>query len=230
MTSQRKMQFPFTTKEEIYDWAKCYIDVQTGAERRVEQYLIGLKNTVQARNSQGGYLHKDELHDLVYWKSSKSAHWINHNCESFVKERTAEAFCLNDDWEKLKKLTGSYTYRGLKGVGVPVASAILHLYERKKYPILDKHALCSLGINSKNEKYNKKFWKKYVKFCCAKAKYYDVSMRTLDRALWKFSQSGAQAGRIVISDKTLLLELARRCCNLTKLRDKEMAMEWLKCS
>ena len=226
MTSQGKMQFPFKTKEEIYDWAKCYIDVQTGAERRVEQYLIGLKNTVLARNSHGGYLHKDELYDLVYWKSNKSAHWINHNCESFVKEITTKAFCLNDDWKKLKKLTGSYG--GLKGVGPPVASAILHLYDRKKYPILDKHALCSLGINHEKVKYDCCFWKKYVEFCCVKAKCYDVSMRTLDRALWKFSQSGAQAARIVIPDKTLLLELARRNYPLSKLRDKEMAMEWLK--
>ena len=43
MTSQYKMKLPFTTKEEIYGWAKCYIDAQTGAGRRVEQYLINLK-------------------------------------------------------------------------------------------------------------------------------------------------------------------------------------------
>ena len=222
MTSQCKMQFPFTTKEEIYGWAKCYIDRQSGGRRRVEQYLIGLKKDIQAR----GYLHKDELYDLVYWKSDKSAHWIKHNCESFVKGITAEAFCLNDDWKKLKKLTGSY--RGLKGVGPPVASAILHLYDQGDYPILDKHALCSLGINHRKVKYDCCFWKKYVKFCQAKAECYGVSMRTLDRALWKFSQSGAKAACIVISDKILLLEIARRGCDLSKLRDKEMAMEWLK--
>ena len=43
MTAEQQMLFPFTNKDEIYGWAKCYIDAQTGAERRVEQYLINLK-------------------------------------------------------------------------------------------------------------------------------------------------------------------------------------------
>ena len=189
MTSQFKLPEELRSTEGINHWAKCYTDEQTIVEQFVEQYLIGLKDTVLARNSHGGYLRKDELYDLVYWKSSRSARWINDNCKSCVKEITAKAFCLNDDWEKLKKLV--YSYGGLKGVGVPVASAILHFYDKDDYPIVDKHALCTLNINYENEKYNKKFWQEYVDFCRAKAECYDVSMRTLDRALWKYSQSRA---------------------------------------
>ena len=137
MTSQYKMKLPFTTKEEIYDWAKRYTDRQTGAQRRVEQYLRNLKDIVQAR----GYLLYNELYDLVYWKLKRSR-WIDKNPESCVKEITAKAFCLNDDWEKLNKLTD------LKGVGESVASAILHLYDDGDYPILDQHALCHHTLES----------------------------------------------------------------------------------
>ena len=183
MTSQYKMKLPFTTKEDIYDWAKRYTDRQTGAQRRVEQYLRNLKDTVQAR----GYLLYNELYDLVYWKLKRSR-WIDKNPESFVKEVTGEAFRLDDDWKKLNELTA------LKGVGRSVASAILHLYDRGKYPILDQHALRSVGICEKHV-YGPKypFWQEYVDLCCAKADLYNVSMRTLDRALWKYSASGAVA-------------------------------------
>ena len=184
MASQFKLPEELRSTEGINHWALCYTDDQTIVKQFVEQYLIGLKDTVLTRNSHGGYLCKDELYDLVYWKSSRNAHWINDNCETCVKEITAKAFCLDDDWEKLKTLVC------LKGVGVPVASAILHFYDKDDYPIVDKHALCTLGKNHKKVKYDEMFWRKYVKFCRKKAKCHDVSMRTLDRALWKYSESG----------------------------------------
>lgn len=80
---------------------------------------------------------------------------------------------------------------GLKGVGEPVASAILHFYDRDDYPILDQHALRSIGIDNKKVNYDCPFWQEYVDFCREKAYDHGVSMRILDRALWKYSQSGA---------------------------------------
>ena len=179
-------QLPFSTKEEIDDWAKRYTDAQTGAQRLVEQYLMTFKDTVKARKTSGtpsGYLRYNELYDLVYWKLKRSRR-IGENSEPFVKEVTGEAFSLDDDWEKLNKLTE------LKGVGEPVASAILHLCDEKEYPILDKHALRSVWIDHNEVNYNDEFWQKYVDFCRAKAKRYGVSMRTLDQALWKYSAVG----------------------------------------
>jgi len=195
MSSRFEMQLPFSmknrigywatryTKEKLDIWADHYTKNQTGAQHLVEQYLINLKDTVRARKTRetpSGYLCYNELYDLVYWKL-KSSRWIDQNTESFVKKVTGEAFSLDDDWEKLNKLTE------LKGVGESVASAILHLYDEAHYPILDKHALCSIGIDHNKVKYNAPFWQKYVDFCRAEAKQYSVSMRTLDRALWILS-------------------------------------------
>ena len=93
MASQFKLPEELRSTEGINHWAKCYTDDQTIVQQLVEQYLIGLKDTVLTRNSYGGYLRKDELYDLVYWKSSRSARLINDNCESCVKEITSKAFC-----------------------------------------------------------------------------------------------------------------------------------------
>lgn len=177
------MQLPFSTKKQIDACEARYVEDQTGAQRLVEKYLIDLKETVAARKTRetpGGYLHYTELYDLVYWKLKRSR-WIGMNSKSFVKEVTSEAFSLDDDWEKLNRLTD------LKGVGEPVASVILHLCDQKKYPILDKYALCSVWIDYNEVSYDAEFWQKYVDFCRKEAKRYNVSMRTLDRALWKYS-------------------------------------------
>ena len=183
MTSQYEMQFPFTTQEEILDWEACYIDGQTERRQRQEQAVIDIKIAVRARqtlDTPGGYLLKDELQEMGQWKHRALPSHIDKNPPGHVEEITAEAFGLDDDWAKLMKLTA------LHGVRQSVASVILHLYDRKKYPILDEHALRSVGIQ---EEYvhgpEYPFWQEYVNLCRAKAERYDVSMRALDRALWK---------------------------------------------
>ena len=184
MTSQHEMILPFTTKKEILDWEKCYTDDQTGAQRLVEEYLIGLKDTVWERKTPekpGGYLLYHEFYDLFYWKLKREPRSLKQHSKIEIEAITREAFSLKKDWEKLNKLTD------IHDVGRSVASAILHLCDhQKKYPILDQHALRSVGIK---EKYvdgpEYPFWQEYVDFCREKAKHYDVSMRALDRALWK---------------------------------------------
>ena len=189
MTSQYEMQFPFTTQQEILHWESLYTEGQSERRQRQEQAVIDIKIAVRARqtlDTPGGYLLKDELQEMGQWK-----HWalpgkIKKNPPGYVEQITAEAFRLDDDWTKLMKLTA------LHGVRQSVASVILHLYDPKRYPILDEHALRSVGIE---EEYvhgpEYPFWQEYVNRCRAKAECYDVSMRTLDRALWKYSESGA---------------------------------------
>ena len=183
MTSQHEMIFPFTTTEEILNWEKCYTSPQTGAQRLVEEYLIGLKDTVRERKtpeSPRGYLLYHEFWDLFNWKLKRQPRSLKKHSKIEIEAITGEAFSLDNDWEKLNKLTDIYD------VGRSVASAILHLCDQEKYPILDQHALRSVGICEKyvyGPKYP--FWQEYVDLCREKAKHYGVSMRTLDRALWK---------------------------------------------
>ena len=132
-----------------------------------------------------GYLTRSELIAMADWKRYTLPNLIKANLPERVIAVTHEALSLSDDWKKPETLTV------LDGVRESVGFVILHLYDREKYPILDKHALNSIGINHRQVKYNALFWQEYVKFCQAKAECHGVCMRVLDRALYKFSQSGA---------------------------------------
>ena len=188
MNSQYEMQFPFTSQREILDWENRYIEDQSEKRQRIEQTVIGFKQEIQSRFSRetpNGYLLKTELSEMGQWKHRTLPSKINQNPEGFIERITAEAFSFNDDWEKLIKL------KEIHGVAQSVASVILHLYDEGDYPILDHHALRSVQIT---EEYVRgpeyPFWQEYVDLCRAEADRYDVSMRTLDRALWKYSESG----------------------------------------
>ena len=221
MASEYEMQFPFTTRKEIIDWAAHYIQNLSKKDRCREQAVMDIKEKVRSRQTDetpGGYLLKAELKEMGHWKHYTLPSKMDKNPPGHVEKITAEAFSPGDDWEKLKKLI-SY-YGGLHGVRESVASVILHLYDPNKYPILDEHALRSVGIKEKyvhGPKYP--FWQEYVDLCLAEAERYDVPMRTLDRALYKFSESGAALALKIMADETLFLELERRGYDLSKLRD-----------
>jgi hypothetical protein len=82
----------------------------------------------------------------------------------------------------------------LKGVGVPVASSLLHFAFPRRYPILDVRALESLGRKSRSV-YPVGFWVDYVEACQRIARDNAISIRTLDKALWQHSReaSGTRA-------------------------------------
>ena len=166
-------------ESEIDYWANIYTEYQTTRGQAREQQVIGLQDGIQNR----GYLTKDELHKVTYWKTRNifgRADLTLDNRDDFIEEITKQAFTSADDGVKLWSLTQ------LQGVGEPVASAILHLYDKKQYPILDIHALWSVGLEwEKRSMYP--FWPEYVTFCRDIANRNGKDMRTLDRALWRYS-------------------------------------------
>ena len=215
MISEYKKQFPFTTQKEILDWEAYYIQRQPQTRQELEASVIGFRENVSER----GYLLEAELQKMAKWKSRFTSSKLDPNPPGLIEDVTAEAFRLNDDWEKLEKLTD------IEGVGESVASVILHLYDEKKYLILDRHALNSIGIDYRTVEYDECFWQDYTDFCRAEAKRFDVEMRTLDRALYKFSESGAALALKIMADETLFLELKRRGYNLSRLRNDEKTTE-----
>ena len=217
MSIQHEMRLPFTTKKEIHDCEAFYLEGLSEKYQRLEQAVMDFKEKVkerQSRETPGGYLLTAELRKMAHWKHWALPSKIDNNPAGDIEKITAAAFCLDGDWKKLKKLTGVNS--GIYGVGQSVASVILHFYDPKKYPILDHHALRSVGIK---EEYvygpEYPFWQEYVNFCRAEAERCDVSMRTLDRALWKYSASDTAFAMKVIADETLLLELERRGYDLS---------------
>ena len=226
MTAERKMLFPFTKKDEILYWATLYTKEQSEKRQREEEVVRKFKDIVDEE----GYLPKHELMEMAHWKDPQFArsNIKKGNLSERIEAVTREAFRPGDDWEKLKKLMGYYD--GICGVGQSIASTILHLYDPERYPIFDPHALYSIRINKEEVEGDKEFWKKYVDFCQAKAKCHDVCMRTLDRALYKFSKSGAAFALKTITPEMMFLELKRRGSDLSSLRDNQTTAEILKIS
>ena len=185
MVAADETQFPFTTRQEILDYEARYLNDQRESRQDQEQAVIDLKEEVEARKTPEtpeGYLSQSELRQMAKWKDRFVPSRIDQNLPGLIERITGKAFGLNDDWEKITKLKEIY------GVAASIASVILHLYDRKKYPILDVHALRSIGIDNQKVNYDEPFWREYVDLCRAKSERYDVSMRTLDRALYKYSQ------------------------------------------
>ena len=71
------------------------------------------------------------------------------------------------------------------GYGWPTASVLLHFGYDNLYPILDFRALWSLGLEKPPSQYDFDFWMDYTHYCRQLAAETNVSMRTLDRALWQ---------------------------------------------
>ena len=216
MTVEQQMLFPFTNKDEILYWADLYTKNQNPKRQRQEAKVRKFKEIVDKE----GYLPKHELMEMAHWKDPRFArsNIKNGNSSGHIEAVTRDAFGPGNDWEKLKKLMGYYD--GICGVGQSVASTILHLYDPERYPIFDPHALYSIRIKKKDVEGDKKFWKEYVKFCREKADCHDVCMRTLDRALWKFSQSGAAFALKTITDEMMFLELKRRGYDIASVRSE----------
>lgn len=209
-----EMLFPFTTQKEILDWEACYIEDQSEKRGDQEQAVIDLKERVATRQTPEtpeGYLSQPELRQMGKWKDRFVPSKIDKNPPGLIEKITGEAFSLNDDWEKIEKLKEIY------GVAASVASVILHLYDEGDYPLIDVHALRSIEIDSQTINYDEPFWRKYVDLCRAKAERYDVSMRALDRALYKYSERDAVFVMTVIADETLFLELKRRGYDLPRI-------------
>ena len=141
-------------------WANRYTERQREENRMREQHLFDLRC---------GYLTREELHEVARWKSPRSAALTLENTTDFVEEITERSFTTTDDWTKLLTLTQ------LQGIGQPTASAILHLFDNGQYPILDIHALWSVGLPWERRT-SYPFWLEYIELCRDIANRNNVSM------------------------------------------------------
>ena len=144
---------------------------------REETELEGLKNTVWSK----GFLSKAELMIVAKWKAPRSAGHVKKNPDGYVEEITAFTFKTKNERSRIETLTV------LDGVAWPTASVILHFFHRDRYPILDFRALWSASVKVPTQ-YSFSFWWPYVEFCRDMANRNNVDMRTLDRAMWKYSE------------------------------------------
>ncbi|MBX3119870.1 MAG: hypothetical protein KF784_12450 [Fimbriimonadaceae bacterium] len=140
-----------------------------------------------------GCLTLDDLKTVGNWKSPRIRPKIARNTDALVQEVTRSML-------QTKSIRlAVYIPQALVGVGMPVASTLLHWFHDDPYPILDFRALWSMGFDD-GTVYSLDFWESYVNSVRQLAQDWNVDMRTLDRALWQYSNEHqpAQANAVKV--------------------------------
>ena len=146
-----------------------------------EVELLKLRPKVQNR----GYVSKEELQKIAYWKAPRSSGHVRSNSVEYVQEITALALKAGNERSRIEILTL------LDGVSWPTASVILHFCHSDLYPIIDFRSLWSVSLEVPSQ-YGFELWWCYADFCRKIAQINNVDMRTLDRALWQYSKENQQ--------------------------------------
>jgi hypothetical protein len=118
---------------------------------------------------------------IAKWKSRRSSGRILGNTEAEVADALRLAVSATTERAAVAVLTG------LRGVDVPVASAILAAIDPARFTIIDRRALESLGIERPSPTVD--FYLEYLAHCRQLASANGVSLRELDQALWQWSKS-----------------------------------------
>jgi hypothetical protein len=127
----------------------------------------------------GGDYQRQNLGAIVNWKSARVTWRLAYNTDADIAAALGSAISASSEKSAIEILAG------LHGVGVPVASAILTAILPEKYTIIDVYALKALGVTDKL-KNRADYYIAYLEKCREIANQLNVSLRTLDHALWQF--------------------------------------------
>ncbi len=139
-----------------------------------------IEDQIVPRVSKAGYLTKPDFLTICKWKTPRSQKHCTTNSPEFIDSISTIALSTPDEQLRIE------IWRLLNGVDWPTASTLLFWLHNEEYPILDFRAVWSLGY-AKPPKYDYSFWADYVDCCRTLARKCGVSVRTLDRALWQYS-------------------------------------------
>ena len=159
----------------IDDWAKRYLQDLTPKGRKAEDNVVDVIGPC-ARDV--GFLTLEQFKEICMWKSPRPKHLYEQNEDEYIEEVTRIALSAPSERLRIQILTL------LRGVSWRTASAILHLAHQDRYPIMDFRVMRTLGQEVQE---NFAFWWEYVELCRKIAEKHGVTMRTLDRALWKYA-------------------------------------------
>lgn len=161
------------------------------------QHLIGLHLTIKedpetqelidelSNVRKRGCLNKPELVKICRWKSPRGIGHIQKNRDPIIRKITKEALATRTEQGKMKLLTS------LKGVSIPMASAILMLTNPKRYGVIDirvwqlLYKMGTVSTNADGAGFNFNQWYRFLKIIRYFAKKYKVGARDIERTLFK---------------------------------------------
>lgn len=161
-------------KKSVLKYADAYNKQYKAHDERIE---VETKRLLKKQR----YLKQKELVRIGMWKSKrpKRHYESEENDDLTVKEITLFSFNTKSEKARIKSLLV------LKGVSWVVASVILHFAFPSKYAIWDFRVMESLGWENR---YDFNSWQKYCNRIRAISKKYNLSVRTVEKALWKYSK------------------------------------------
>lgn len=124
---------------------------------------------------------RPNLETIICWKSSRRIKLIAQKSDSEIADALSLALCAKEPRSAFGVLMG------LHGVGAPMASAILTAMDQDKYTVIDYRALEALGVQDFDTDLNF-YIEHYFPECKRLASETQISLRTLDRALWSWSR------------------------------------------
>ena len=175
------------SREWVREWADKYDADYVKKYPEYAEVERRVKACLERRFREGrAYLDKGHFVEIAKWKSQRPLRHYESNDDDLVQQVTTLAFAARRDDLRLRILTL------LKGVGVPVASTILHFAFPDEYPIMDVRAvttLTQLGLWTRPVQFSVADWQVYTDLMRDHAKRLDVTLRELDKALWKFDEA-----------------------------------------
>jgi hypothetical protein len=168
-------------------WSRRYLDDDPDAAADEEKLLTQVGNAVRQR----GWYSKAELMRVGEWKArGRIRGRLAQNSGTDVKEMTRAALAAPED--RQARLLGK-----LHGVADPMASALLMVWDPEHHTVLDFRAFAALERLQRRGLLQEEVpervglyppYPAYVECCRAIARRLGVSLRELDRALWKWNE------------------------------------------
>lgn len=141
-----------------------------------ERLLTEVSAAIGAR----GFLTRSDLADVGRWKSNRSAGHLERNSDADIEDLTRLALASPD---RLKHKVLCL----LRGVGPPVASAILTVAYPDRFTVMDVRVLEVLHTFGELRSRTPRYYD-YLLRCNEIAARAGCGLRTLDRALWQWGK------------------------------------------
>jgi hypothetical protein len=142
-----------------------------------------------------GFLTRRELEAVCRWKSARAIHHIRANTPAAVRAATRAALATPDETRRLAALTA------LRGVSVPMASALLTLLDPRRYGVLDIRVwqlLYGMGLVTSSPRgvgFGPDQWRQFLATIRPLAARLGVTARAVELTLFKVHRD-RQEGRL----------------------------------
>jgi len=136
-----------------------------------------------------GYLTHGEFVEACRWKSPRPIRHVRSNTHHRVRAATEAVLATRDEAERLDTLVR------LKGVSVPMASAILTLLDPKRYGVIDirvwqlLHSVGAVSENAKGVRFTVSQWLHFLGILRRLSSRLGVTARAVELTLFNVHQS-----------------------------------------